>query len=422
MKILETPPDVVVIGAGLAGLAAAIHLAKAGREVVVLEASNGVGGRVRTDIVDGFLLDRGFQVLLTAYPEARRMFDYDGLDLRSFSPASLIQLGSERARLGDPFREPTNLLATVKAPVGSLADKARIAALRHDVRKAPIDSLWTRPETTTSERLRSLKFSPEMIEKFFRPFFAGIQLDHTLTTSSRMFDFVFRMLADGDNAVPARGIGQLSNQLAQRVPADAIRLGSRVTEIVDGGVKLATGETIRAQNIVVATEGPAAKGLLPELTPVGSNRVTCVYFAVSEPPITEPIIVLNGDGAGAGPVNNFCVPSNVSPLYAPPGEHLVSASIIGNHGFGSDSELVTAVRTQLTRWFGGAVAKWDHLRTYDIAHAQPTQAPPALSPSQRPVALRDGVFVCGDHRDSASIHGALLSGRRAADSIITAKK
>jgi phytoene dehydrogenase-like protein len=418
--------DVVIVGAGLAGLAAAIHLTKAGRSVSVVEASDGVGGRVRTDIVDGFLLDRGFQVLLTAYPEAKRMFDYDALDLRFFQPASLVQMESGRARIGDPFREPLKVLDTVRAPIGTLADKVRVGLLRTDVKRATLDSLWTRPEVSTEQRLRDLKFSPKMIESFFRPFFAGIQLDSSLQTSSRMFDFIFRMLADGGNAIPARGMGVLATQLAGKLPAGTIRLNAPVNEITDGGVFLADGDKVRARNVVIATEGPAANHLLKELPPVGSNRVTCVYFAASSAPVPDPIIVLNGNGssgsAGAGPVNNVCVPSNVSPLYAPPGSHLISASVIGDHRFETDADLVAAVQTQLGAWFGSEVSSWEHLRTYDISHAQPSQR--HLEPAQRPVSLSDsaaGVYVCGDHRDTASIQGALLSGRRVADAILTAK-
>lgn len=417
--------DVVVVGSGLAGLAAATHLSAAGRDVVVVEASDGVGGRVRTDVVDGFLLDRGFQVLLTAYPEARRMLDYDALDLRWFAPASYVQIGTRRARIGDPFREPLKLISTMKAPVGTIADKLRVANLRFDVKRTPIDELWTRPETTTEARLQGLKFSTSMIETFFRPFFAGIQLDSSLQTSSRMFDFIFRMLSDGGNAVPARGMGQITIQLASKLPEGTIRLNSCVEELVDGGVRLRGGELIRARKTVVATDGPHAKELLKQFPPVGSNRVTCVYFAATESPYGEPLIMLNGNGnggdAGSGLINNLCVHTNVSPLYAPPGNHLISASIIGDHGLVSERELLGTVKSQLRSWFGAGVDSWEHLRTYDIAHAQPAQRPPALDPPQRPVLLDGGVYVCGDHRDSASIHGALLSGRRAADAILTAK-
>lgn len=412
----STDPEVIVIGAGLAGLACAIHLTDAGRSVVVLEGSNGVGGRVRSDIVDGFVLDRGFQVLLTAYPEAKRMLDYEALELRAFHPGSLVQIAGERHLVADPFRDPKSILAAARAPIGTLADKARIAWLRRDVQSASIDDLWSRPETTTAERLRAAKFSPEIVERFFRPLFTGIQLDPTLQASSRMFDFVFRMLADGDNSIPARGMQAIPDQLAQRLPAHLIRLNASVKTVGDGTVELVGGELLRAPTIVVATDGPAAEGLLGASLPrPGSQSVSCLYFAAAVAPFEERAILLNGDGASSGPINNVCVPSKISPRYAPGAEHLVSVSVVGP----TRVDGVTPVLAQLRSWFGASVDGWRHVRTYDIDHAQPTQQ--TLSPSQRPVKIRDGLFVCGDHRDSASIHGALLSGRRAADAILTAR-
>ncbi len=410
----------VVIGAGLAGLACAIHLHEAGRPVVVLEASDGVGGRVRTDIVDGFVLDRGFQVLLTAYPEAQRMLDYDALDLRAYKPGALVQIDGQRHVVADPFRSPMSLLATFKAPIGSLVDKARIAWLRRDVLGPSIDALWARPETTTGERLRAAKFSPEIIDRFFRPLFAGIQLDPSLLTSSRMFDFVFRMLASGDSSVPARGMQAIPDQLAARLPADTIRLRSAVASVADGAVTLADGSVVRASNVVVATDGPAAASLVgPGFAAPGSNSVTCLYFVADSPPFDERMILLNGEGSAGGPVNNVCVPSLLSGMVAPAGAHLVSASVVGPAASLNDVELLDATRLQMRNWFGSSVDGWRHLRTYRIDHAQPTQVPPALSPAQRPIKLRDGLYMCGDHRDTASIHGALLSGRRAADAIVT---
>jgi phytoene dehydrogenase-like protein len=388
--------------------------------VLVLEAGDGVGGRVRTDIVDGFVLDRGFQVLLTAYPEARRMLDYETLDLRAYKAGALVQIDGQRHVVADPFRNPMSLLATFKAPIGSLIDKARIAWLRRDVMGPSIDALWSRPETTTGERLRAAKFSDEIIDRFFRPLFAGIQLDPSLLTSSRMFDFVFRMLASGDSAVPARGMQAIPDQLAARLPAGTIRLRSAVASIDSGVVTLVDGSVVRASNAVVATDGPAAAGLVGSgLSAPASNSVTCLYFAADAAPFDERMILLNGEGAAGGPVNNVCVPSLLSGTVAPAGAHLVSASVVGSAASLNDVELLDAARAQLRNWFGSAVDGWRHLRTYRIHHAQPAQVPPALSPVQRPVKLHDGLYVCGDHRDSASIHGALLSGRRAADAIVT---
>lgn len=427
MKATSDSPDVIVVGAGLAGLACAIHLTNAGRSVTVLEASDGVGGRVRSDVVDGFVIDRGFQVLLTAYPEAQAMLDYKALDLRSFAPGALVQIGSERVRVGDPFRDPKSIVASVRAPIGSMVDKARIGLLRLRGGRGSLAELWERPETSTAERLRSLGFSDDVVAHFFRPLFTGIQLDPTLGTSSKMFDFVFRMLSEGDNAVPARGMQAISDQLAARLPVGSIRLGTRVASVEAGSVTLVDAAVHRAGAVVVATEGPQATKLLGGRIPdVGSNSVVALSYACDAAPIDEPILVLNGNGvdaskAGGGPVNNVCVSSLVSPLYAPPGRHLVSASIIAARPSGVERdawhrELDTAARAQLRGWFGSQVDGWTALPVSEIHHAQPSQ--PTLTPFERSVKVADGLFVCGDHRDQASIHGALVSGRRAAEAIL----
>jgi phytoene dehydrogenase-like protein len=418
--------DAIVIGAGLSGLAAAIHLHRSGKSVIVLEASDGVGGRVRSDHVDGFILDRGFQVLLTAYPEARAMLNYSDLQLCAFKPGSLVRVGNKTSRIGDPLREPKSLISTALANIGNPIDKARIGLLRQNVTSASIDELWARPETTTHNRLRQLKFSETIIERFFRPFFTGIQLDPTLNTSSRAFDFVFKMLAEGDNAIPAHGIGAISDQLASRLPNGTIRLMSRVAAVKPGEVTLLDRAILRAPAIIVATEGPQASRLLGEdvLGIVGSQPVTCLYFRAPTSPLSEPIIMLNGNGsdptsaANSGVINNLCVPSLVSPSYAPNGEHLISVSVVAAHTSEDDASLEAAVRKQARAWFGEQVDRWKHLRTYHIAHAQPSQPVGSLAKPHRDVNLSNGLIVCGDHRENASINGALVSGRRAAQAAL----
>jgi phytoene dehydrogenase-like protein len=416
--------DVIIVGAGLAGLACAIHLTRAGREVLIVEASDGVGGRVRSDVVDGFILDRGFQVLLTAYPEAKAMLNYDALDLRAFRPGALVQHNGARSLLGDPFRDPKSILSSVRAPVGTLVDKARVGFARLTAGWGPMADLWKRPETSTAERIRALGVSTAMTEQFFQPLFAGIQLDPSLSTSSRMFDFVFRMLADGDNAIPAQGIGTISTQLASRIPAGAIRLRTRVASVGPGVVTLTEAATLRAGAVVVATDGPQAAKLLGGRFPEpGSNAVACLYFAADEAPIDSPVLVLNGDGPSAGPVNNLCVPSLLSRAYAPAGSHLISASVIAARPNGVDREtwarsLDESARVQLRGWFGSQVDGWATLPMAEIPHAQPAQR--SLEPFERSVDMGEGLFVCGDHRDQASINGALTSGRRAAAAVLAA--
>jgi phytoene dehydrogenase-like protein len=412
--VSETGP-VAIVGAGLAGLACARRLADAGIPVLVLEASDGVGGRVRTDEADGFLLDRGFQVLLTAYPEARRVLDFGALGLKAFYPGALVHTQGRFHRAADPWRHPLDAVSTLFSPLGTFADKAHITALRHRVTAGCWDDLAGRPETTTLEALRRAHLSSKIIDRFFRPFLGGVLAGRELTASSRMFEFVFRAFAAGEVCLPARGMGAIPAQLRAALPADAVRLGARVERIDDGRVRLSGGETVAARAVVVATEAPEAARLTGLAGHPGGRALTCLYFAAERAPIDQPILLLDGDGAG--PVNNVAVPSAVASSYAPPGAALVSATVLGSP-VPDDAALEAAVRAQLAGWFGATTRRWRHLRTYRIPFAQPEQAPPALTPWRRAVRLRPALYVCGDHRDNASINGALESGRRAADAVL----
>ncbi|MEM9345877.1 MAG: NAD(P)/FAD-dependent oxidoreductase [Planctomycetota bacterium] len=406
--------DVVIVGAGLAGLCCARRLQESGRRFLVLDAADAVGGRIRTDGVDGYRLDRGFQVFSTAYPEAQKILDYKPLDLHSFEPGALVRYGGAFHQLTDPWRRPLRGICSVFSPVGTLADKLRVARLRSRVLRGSTEDQFKIPETTTIEALQQDGFTDSMIERFFRPFLGGIFLDPGLQASSRMFNFVFRMFSSGDATLPAEGMEAIPQQIASRLPSGTVRLNTRVAGFESGSVRLESGETIRAQAIVVATESPVAAELLGEPVSPGSQGVTCLYFAADRPPIDEPVLVLNGEGTG--PVNNLCVPSLLVPC-APDGRHLVSATVLGIPG-ADDAALESEVREQLASWYGPEVGGWRHLRTYRIPHALPRQAPPALAEPERPVRLKDGVYVCGDHRDNASINGAMVSGRRAAEALL----
>jgi len=410
-----TAERVAIVGAGLAGLACARRLGEAGVPYVVLEASDGVGGRVRTDEVEGFLLDRGFQVLLSAYPEVRRVLDFAALDLKPFYPGALVHTQGRFHRAADPWRHPLDAVGALFSPLGTFSDKAHITALRHRVTAGSWDDLAARPETTTLEALRRAHLSATMIDRFFRPFLGGVLAGRELTASSRMFDVVFRAFALGEACLPARGIGAIPAQLRAALPADAVRLGTRVDAIDDRIVRISGGEAMEANAVVVATEAPAAVRLIGLVGATGGRALTCLYFAAEKPPVEEPILLLDGDGTG--PVNNVAVPSAVARGYAPPGAALVSATVLGAPAL-DDAALESAVRGQMAKWFGPAARRWQHLRTYRIAFAQPEQAPPALTPWRRPVRVRPGLYICGDHRDNASINGALESGRRAAEAVL----
>lgn len=407
-------PDVLIVGAGLAGLACARQLHESGVRCLVLEASDGVGGRVRTDQVDGFLLDRGFQVLLTSYPSARRVLDYGALRLHSFHPGALVRFGGKFHRVSDPVRRPKDAFETAFSHIGTPLDKLRILRERRRLQRTPVEQILRKPESATYRALRRTGFSRSMVNRFLRPFLGGVFLDRDLETSSRMWEFVFRMFSEGEAALPEGGMEAIPAQLAARLPAGTIRLGAIAGSVEPGAATLLTGERIEASAVVVATENLEAADLLEEIPSAGGRGVTTIYFATEVPPIREPILVLDGDGMG--PVNHVAVPSLVSPSYAPRGQALISANIIGIPEI-TDDALEAATRAQMRVWFGHGVKRWRHLRTYRIPDALPMQTQNSLDPPERPVRLKPGLYVCGDHRENASIDGALHSGRRAADAV-----
>lgn len=408
-------PDVLIVGGGLAGLCCARELQAKGVSFQIIEVSDGIGGRVRTDAVDGFLLDRGFQVLLTAYPEAKRSLDLARLELKPFLPGVLSWYAGRMNKLLDPWRTPGAWKETLRSEFGTLMDKLRIARLRSRLQRSSVEEIFARPEKSTKEALHAEGFSSEIMHRFFRPFLGGILLDGELKSSSRMFEFVLKMLAEGDSGLPAKGMGAIPAQLAEKFPVDAVRLNTRVEALHENELELAGGETLRGRAIVVAADGPSAAPLVGEVEPA-SRSVTCFYYAVEEAPVADALLMLNGDGAG--PVNNFAVISNIARSYAPTGKHLVSATVLGTHQL-TDVQLGGFIIAQMKNWFGKVAGTWEFLRSYRITHAQPQQYPGALEPPQRAVRIRPGVYVCGDHRDNASIHGAMASGRRAAEAVLS---
>lgn len=399
---------VIIIGGGLAGLSCAIRLIGNGTQPLLLEASDGVGGRVRTDRVEGFQLDRGFQVYLSAYPEAGRMLDLEALDLRRFRAGALVFKNGKLLRVMDVFRHPQHLLGSALAPIGTWADKLRVAKMRFQKSEGSAS-----PDQTTEEFLRDFGFSKSMIDGFFRAFYGGIFLERDLRTSSRMFEFTFKMFSEGYATLPAKGMQAIPDQLASRLPPGSIRLNAPVRSVTESSVILENGETLTADAVVLATDATTAARLLPGFSPQETawRAVTAIYFSAPRSPLNEAIIALNGSGRGR--INNVCVLSDVAPEYAPAHQSLISVSVLGD---AQDANLETAVLAELEIWFGPQVHDWRHLRTDRIRHALPEQP---ITPLKTGVQRHHGVYVCGDHCTSASIEGALVSGLETARSILT---
>jgi phytoene dehydrogenase-like protein len=416
--VSTTPePPVLVVGAGLAGLACARELHRRGVPVHVVEADDAVGGRVRTDRQDGFLLDRGFQVLLAGYPAAQAQLDLDALDLRPFYPGALVPRGGRQVEVADPRRHPVAALGALRAGVATPADGAAMARLLWEGRASVRDGLdhdGGGDTQTTIEALHAAGVSQRLIDAFLRPFLTGITLDPELRVSARFARFVLGSFLAGPTAVPAAGMQAIPDQLAAGLPLGCVRLGARVVDVEEDGVTLTGGVRLDAAAVVVATDGPAAARLLPGLPDPGGVSTTALWFdAPVSPTGGRPLLVLEGDGLLGALVNNVAVLSDVAPGYAPAGRSLVNASLPAGRGDDLDDDALDhAVRAQLRGWFGPQVDAWRLLRVDRIAHAQPQQEPGTLDPPQRPVRRQDGLWVCGDHRDTASINGALASGRR----------
>jgi phytoene dehydrogenase-like protein len=414
---------IIIIGAGMAGLACANWLHRAGRPVLVLDAADAVGGGVRTDVTpEGFRLDRGFQILLTDYPEARRMFDYGALKLQKYQSGAVVRLADGReTTLENPLQQPLAAFTALASPIGTLKDKLLIAKLAAELQGQSPEALLAQPAETTLAFLRRYGWSEQIIDNFFRPFFGGVYLDRELSTASNFFSFVFQQFIKGDAAVPALGIQQLPEQLAARLPTGSIRLNTPVAAVLDAGctVRLASGETLTAAATVLATDGPATAHLAgPDVAPpinLAARPTTCTYFATVGAPPSHGRKLLHLNAMPGTLVHNVAFPSEVSAAVAPAGQGLVSVSTHGEHGL-SDEALTERLRPELAAWFGPVAQQWQHLRTYRIAQALPVYGPG--QPVQQPLRLTDTLLRCGDWVAYPSLNAALGTGRQVAELLL----
>lgn len=400
---VHSSADVVVVGAGLAGLAAAHHLAEAGVDVVVIEASDRVGGRMQTDEVDGFLFDRGFQLYNPAYPEGAAMLDHAALDLRSFFPGAVLSTDSGPRWMVDPRRAPKSTLRNAKLPLGPIGT---VQTLRYLSACAVMDprELETRPDMTTAEAFAKAHLGGAPTHLLLRPFLAGVLADTELITSRRFTDLVLRSLARGTPAVPATGMRAIPEQLARPLRSRIFRQ-TRALSVSATRVETDQG-AIDCDAVIVAADPVTARRLVPGVPDPQMRGLTTWYFAIEEADLYggKPVLVL--DSTASGPIVNSVVLSYAAPGYAPAGRHLVQATAVGV----PDVEL-TVVRQQLAQMYGIPTGHWELVGHYPIAQALPSALPPFRVRSRQTF---DGVVVAGDHRDTASIQGALVSGRRAA--------
>jgi phytoene dehydrogenase-like protein len=398
---------VLVVGAGLAGLACAQRLTAAGLEVTVLEASDTVGGRVRTDVIDGFRCDRGFQLINPAYPALKRVVDLEALDLRPFAAGVTVAHGDTRSTLGDPRREPTLLPSSIAAPVGTLADKLRFA--RWAARSLlPVDRLLRRPDQPLAYDLDRANLG-RLRSAVVEPFLAGVVAEREGSTSATFATLLIRSFLLGTPSVPSLGMSRLPEFMAARLPVGTVHLDSPVREAGERAVQTDGGE-IAAAAVVIATDPPTAADLTGVPAPA-MKALTTFWHTATEPPTGTRLLHLDGDARG--PVINTAVMTNAAPTYAPAGRSLIATTVLGTDG---SAEAEQSARQHAGLIYGVDAGAWELVTTHVVAGALPAQPPPLEE--RRPVRLPSGAYVCGDHRDTASLQGAVVSGFRAARAVL----
>jgi phytoene dehydrogenase-like protein len=409
-------PSITIIGAGISGLSVGLHLHREGFSVKIIEASDRPGGRIKTDSVDGFRLDRGFQVLLTSYPEAQMLLDYKALQLKTFLPGATVLYDGGQFEIADPFRRPSALLATVFAPVGSLKDKINTFVLKQKLIRKSIKGIFLQEQKSSLEQLKSYGFSSKMIDRFFKPFFSGIFLENKLETPNRMFDFVMKMFSEGDAALPALGMEEIPKQLAIQLPADTFLYNTKVVDIRENSIFTNTGAEIKSDIIILATEANELVSKLKSNVETKYRSVTNVYFQTTIAPSNKAVVILNASEKEKV-VNNLTVMTNVSTAYAPAGKVLISVSCNGILDF-EDQELAEKIKKELEPWFGKQVEEWSHLKTYKVKYALPNLTVLKDDLTITDMKINDNLYCCGDHLLNGSINAAMKSGRLLADLII----
>jgi len=402
---MDNSQRVIIIGAGIAGLSAAIELEEQGLTPVILEKSDRAGGCIKTDRVDGWLLDRGFQVLLTAYPTARKILDYDALDLQTFQPGSIIYSEQGRSKIGDPSRNMGFLWPTLISGVGSLSDQIKVLSLNNEMKRISLETIFSEPEITSMQFLETYGFSQKIIENFFQPFFSGIFFDEALVTSSRKLRYVFKMFAEGYAAIPKQGMEAIPKQMVARLKNTVFRFNTQVASVYSGSVRLASGDEMKADQVIIATEGVGHKN--------NAEWKGChtFYFEVDYSSHKMPILGLLAIKNTL--VNNLYFVDDL--LGRKNDKSLLSVSVINDKSL-SVEEMEMGIRKELNTHCN---IEADRLvKHYHIPKSIPVIDRHVQLPIPEKVRLRDGVWLAGGHCNNGSINGAMDSGIAAARFVV----
>ena len=402
----------IIIGGGISGLVAAIELEKAGFAPLVLEATDSVGGRLKSNLESELPLDHGFQVLLTDYPEAQKYLDFDKLDLIRFKPGSVIFQNGKQHKIGDPMRSFSFLLPTLAAGVGSFSDKLKILKLSNVLKRKSIEDIFSTPEISTLEYLRRFGFSNKIIDNFFQPFFAGIFLEEELETSSRMFEFVYKMFGTGYATIPRNGIQAIPIQLKAKLSKTTFRFNALVTQIENKTVHLDNGEKLVADQIIIAADSSSIMNRSKnEKSKVNWKSCYNIYLESESSVFNQAIIGLLPNKNLL--VNNFHYLSDVFGG----NKEILSVTVVKSHAL-SESEMVQKVKEELKQHCN--IETKALIKIFHIKKALPDLSQLKYEPDTDDLILSDGVYGCGDHLANGSLNAAMASGRLVAEQIIKA--
>ena len=400
-----------IVGAGISGLVAAKVLEDNGFEPIILEATDRVGGRVKTDVVNGYQLDHGFQVLLTAYPAAQKYLDYKALNLQRFMSGATIFKKSKASIIGDPLRDISLLFPTLFSGIGSVKDKLKVLKLNHYLKKKSLEEIFNSKSQTTKSYLMDYGFSDEMIKQFFKPFFSGIFLETELETSSRMFEFVYKMFGEGDAAIPKAGIEAIPKQLCQNLKHSTFKFNTKVNRIPNGIIKLEDGTELPSDFTIIATD---STHLLDEKTGPSIEWKSCdtLYFETETRVIQKPLIGLVPLQGAL--VNNIFYHSSLESA-SKPNKELLSVTVIDRQGL-SDKELIQKVEIELKAHCG--IAGCNFIALYQIPKALPKLKDLKYEISPKQSSPNSTVFLAGDTLLNGSLNAAMISGETAANELI----
>ena len=402
--------NIYIIGAGVSSLIAAQNLEQKGYVPTILEATDYIGGRVRTEIIDGWILDVGFQVLLDAYPMSKKYLNYADLDLQRLSPGARIYTDNDSFIIGDPLRDISMLFPTLFSSIGSMRDKLKIFQLNLRLKNTPIATLFNKKEKTTLAYLQYLGFTDKIINQFFKPFFSGIFLECDLHTSSRMFEFIYKMFAEGFATLPKAGIGAIAKQLAGQLKTTQIQLNNEVQKVTTDFITMASGDQYPYDVCIVATD-PSS---FLEGYSVKNKWKTCdtLYFSVRVTDVPPPIIHLSALSDTL--INNIFYPTSVQ--RAPDPHHqLLSVTVVKQHSFSSEV-LVSQVKGELEKYF--SITKVKFIKHYAIPRALPDLGSVSYEPNLDLMAYEDKILLCGDHTANGSLNAAMISGEIAAHEVL----